>query len=627
VALVRRVLFRFIVIRSSAVHSANPGLAYDTRTEVSEIMGTFRIPQSIVGIIGRGAAINLYSEDTVTIEIVNAPDGIRPRDGAVSGSGEITMELVTTKRVDRGLVTIRVQPESGEACQYSIPLRVWSPRMSFIVLCQSSNMHLGWDPRPTAQYYRRQDDELVMYEGDTGGNHAWVHARKLERIFHKWDLPITWLIDDTVAGEQATQIREWHEQYGDGVSYLPRSYFYDNKRNYNFTATADELLDVITPEYEALQASFEEKGWPIRCRTMGSDQWVGSPGSVFIDAAQKMGLEGIWGIGYDHETCDTSMYHMGCPWDIYKPKADNFRVPGTDNSFWCYQWTTRDIINTSYFRPTVGSTTFSTDADDINYNAIPRFQTDYYKRLLVEYRRNLSHHDVNVFLVHQEDHDSHIHGSNTVLENFVDQVHDLETFATLDEVTAWLNRRFTKDEHPYQLIDMSDPLTCHAQMQKLSSMGDIPKRFAANEAWGRDGKPNPQHVAYYGTDYMFIAEKGAPTPKIFYNYMKSGEYPFVEDGGYPEEDTPEITKVKLRTDPVGDETRYALTFTSAGAIESLPIVIWSEPLNGNKEGLFECIDQEGRSSKIWRTKNALVILARDVVEGQNSMTVSLQARQ
>ncbi|HOM57674.1 MAG TPA: hypothetical protein PLG27_07995, partial [Candidatus Latescibacteria bacterium] len=130
-------------------------------------------------------------------------------------------------------------------------------------------------------------------------------------------------------------------------------------------------------------------------------------------------------------------------------------------------------MNTSYFRPTVGSTTFSTDADDIRYNGIPRFQDDYYARLLQEYRRNLSHHDVNVFLVHQEDHDSHIHGSNDVLEAFVDQVHGMETFATMDEIAAWLNRRFAPEEHPYQLIEMDDPLTCHAEMQAASLVGDI----------------------------------------------------------------------------------------------------------------------------------------------------------
>ena len=275
------------------------------------------------------------------------------------------------------------------------------------------------------------------------------------------------------------------------------------------------------------------------------------------------------------------MYHMGCPWDIYKPKTSNYRVPAGEGSLWCYQWTTRDIINTSYFRPTVGSTTFSTDADDINFNGIPRFQSDYYSRMLAEYRKNLSHHDVNVFLVHQEDHDSHIHTSNRVLENFVDQVHEMDTFATLDEVTAWLNRRFAPEEHPYQVIEMNDPLTCHAQMKHLSSMGDIPKRFSENASWGTDGKPNPAHVAYYGTDYMFLIEKGALAPKILYDYTKSDEYAFAEDGEYPEERVPEITSADIHVTGNADEMKIEISFTSEGDLAALPVAYW----NGRNERL------------------------------------------
>ena len=353
-------------------------------------MQNVHYPQSIIGVIGKGATLVVRSTDPIRIEVLNAPEGMRPRATEATGTGNISLELTAQKRVGAGITRIRVtNTATTESEEVAIPTKVWGPRMSFICLVQSSNVHIGWDPRPMAQYYRRDDDELVMYPGDTNGNHAWVHARKLERIFHKHHTPITWLIDDAVAEEQAAQIRDWHGEYGDAVAFLPRSYFYFNKRNYNLTGSTDELIDTLRPQIRALENAFAEHGWPMYCRTMGADQWVGSPGTRFVEAADALGFEGLWGIGYDHDTCDTSMYHKGTPWDVYKPRTGNFRIPGTGGSLWLFQWTTRDILNTSYFPARVGSTTFSTDADDIKYNGIPRFQNDYYARLLEEYRRNI----------------------------------------------------------------------------------------------------------------------------------------------------------------------------------------------------------------------------------------------
>ncbi|HDS74484.1 MAG TPA: hypothetical protein ENN56_02990, partial [Firmicutes bacterium] len=288
-------------------------------------MQNVQYPQSIVGIVGKGATLVVRSTDSIRIEVLNAPDGMRPRTTEVTGAGEVSLELTARNRCESGITRIRVtNTNTNESEEVAIPTKVWGPRMSFVCLVQSSNVHIGWDPRPMAQYYRRDDDELVMYPGDSGGNHAWVHARKLERVFHKHNTPITWLIDDAVAEEQATQIRDWHGRYGDAVAFLPRSFFYYNKRNYNLTSGTDELIDALRPQVRALESAFAGTDWPLYCRTMGADQWVGSPGTRFVEAADALGFEGLWGIGYDHDTCDTSMYHKGTPWDVYKPRQGNF---------------------------------------------------------------------------------------------------------------------------------------------------------------------------------------------------------------------------------------------------------------------------------------------------------------
>jgi hypothetical protein len=226
--------------------------------------------------------------------------------------------------------------------------------------------------------------------------------------------------------------------------------------------------------------------------------------------------------------------------------------------------------------------------------------------------------------VHQEDHDSHIHGSNDVLEAFVDQVHGMETFATMDEIAAWLNRRYEREEHPYQLIEMDDPLTCHAQMQAASAVGDIPRRFAENKSWGRNGKSNPPHVAYYGADFLWICEQPATAPKIFYNYTKSEQYPFAEDGEYPEEAAPALSHVKVRQDYSPARLSIAFSFDASAAIDALPVVFWAEPLNNVREGLLAGVDDSGRPCSVWRTRTALAVLVHGVIEGENARTVTVQ---
>jgi hypothetical protein len=601
-------------------------------------MDGIRYPQSVVGILGKGASFTIRTAHKcvahncdareIEVEVVSGPTGVHPRETVTRGTGTVEIELAARNRVDAGSLKIRVtDTSSGEIEEIVLPLKIWGPRMSFICLVQSSNCHTGWDPRPMAQYYGRSEDELVTYEGDSGGNHAWVHARKLERIFHKWNTPITWLIDDTVAKEQAGQITQWHAEYGDAVSFLPRSYFYGNKRNYNLTNTPEEVVEILRPQLEGVESAFSDAGWPVYMRTMGADQWVGSPGTTLVDAAKEMGFDAQWGIGYDHDTCDTSMYHKGTPWDVYKPRDGNFRVPDNDGRFWLFQWTTRDLLNTSYFAPRIGSTTFSTDADDIKYNGIPRFQMDYYARLLAEYRANISHHDVNVFLVHQEDHDSHIHESNRVLEAFVDQVHDTETFATMDEITAWLNCRYQPEEHPYQLIEMNDPLTCHAEMKKASMAGDIPSRFAENAEWAKGGNANPRHVAYYGADMLWIIEEGENAPKIFYDYTKSDTYEFTEDGEYPTEQVPTISQVSLRTERSAGLLRLYVSFVSSDMAESVPVAMWQPELRGMGEGRSVCTDTSGTETTLWRTKNALILHVLNVVAGQNNCTIDMIVQQ
>lgn len=575
-------------------------------------------PQKNIGLIGKETEVTILSEKKIKIELVGCPQNLTPLNNQVQGQGRLVLRFYTSGlSYHYQMIKLRITDLQTEQKRLiEIMSRAFSEKEFFVCLVQSSNIHYGWNPVPTAQYFRQSDDELVLFKDENMGNDAFVHAQKLEPIFHKYSAPITWLVDDTVVSKAGAKIKKWHWKYGDDYGLLPRSYFYHNCCNYNTETSLDQTTEILTVLRDAVQDIFEEANYPNYTNILGVDQWVGSIGTNFIEAAQRLGLSGIWGMGYDHLSCDTSMYHRGSPWDIYRPKTGNFRIPGNSELPWLFQWTTRDILNTSYFSPN-GATTFSTDADDIRSNRISLYQKDYYARLLGEYKKNMAQNDVFVFLVHQEDHDSHIWPSNRILENFLDQIHSDNLFATLEEIASWLNLKYQAEEHPRQLIEMNDPLTCHREMKQEAKLGNIQDQYANHPQWG-DGE-NPKHVAYYGTDSMWITRRPKRTPLLYYNYLASDQHPFSETGEYPLESLPKVTVIQEFWNKEKKQPEFRLILESDGEFDNLPFIIWDAPLNISP-GHFSLTEKTQGKTAGLQTATTLTIIIKKVTSGTNQFT-------
>ncbi|MBN1349391.1 hypothetical protein JXJ21_08275 [candidate division KSB1 bacterium] len=573
-------------------------------------------PQKAIGLIGKEFKLTILAPEKIEIEVIGCPASITPVDVKSKGRGKICLRFrAVGLSYQPKLIKFKVtELASGQVHIIDVMSRVFGTKEFFVCLVQSSNIHYGWNPEPTEQYFRTDDSELVLYKDEQMGNDAFIHALTLEKIFHKYGAPITWLIDDIVAHKAAISLKQWHWKYGDDYGLLPRSYFYHNCRNYNIDLSAEQTTEIIQVLRDHCQEIFREVGYPFYTRTMGVDQWVGSVGTNFLAAARNLGLEAVWGIGYDHRSCDTSMFHRGAPWDAYKPHQGNFRVPGGKIDQWLFQWTTRDILNTSYFSPN-GATIFSTDADDICANAIPKYQDDYYARLLHEYKKNLAHNEFGVFLVHQEDHDSHIQQSNTVLEHFIDQTFDNNLFTTIEETVAWLNLKYSPEEHPYQVLEIDDALTCHARLKLASQNGNSSPLFAAHPEWGHE--PNPKHVAYYGTDAMWIARFPQRIPIIYYDYQHSPEYEFRENGEYPSESLPEMRILEEKWRTIQKKRKLFLKIESSGNAKNLPLLFW-KPRKAFPHGKFMVEEAASGPATAFGLKNALVINLNRVEKGENA---------
>ena len=454
----------------------------------------------------------------------------------------------------RGLVKVRIG-----SVLHEIPCVVFEEKEFFLCMVISSNAHCGFDPE---NLLRGCDDE--KYRNIIG--HAFKRTcRTLEPIYHKLGVPITWLIDPVVAKDAKSKLEEWHALFGDDYGVMPTSYFHHNPLNYNINSTPEETLDFLRSSVEEVERNFD-----FYTEIIGIDQWVGGVGSNFVKAAEAMEMKGIWGIGYDHFTCDSSMFHRGAPWDMYKPDRENIKIPCRYASdLWAFQWTTRDLINTVH-TPTgpSGSVMFSTDPDDIRINGIMDHQQDYYIRMLREYKANLQQNDFFVFLLHQEDHDTHHEKDNQYLEDFLRQVKEEVTVATLQEITSWLNLKYSPCEQPSQMLYLNDVLTCQ---DKVRFNGPV----AQPQDWGIYQGKYPPHGAFYNSDYQIFYQHPHRKPYRVYNYKKA--YAIKEVDSYPEEEYGDLQILGEVISKQEGGWVYTAILAADREYREYPLVVWDIP--------------------------------------------------
>ncbi|HPB31799.1 MAG TPA: hypothetical protein PLB62_10125 [Candidatus Sumerlaeota bacterium] len=436
---------------------------------------------------------------------------------------------------------------------FKIHISVFGEREAFLITALSCNMHKGWDPSLHDRLPHRE-----CCGPDRSGN-AFIHVTRMERILHNAGLPVTWFLDPPSALEQLEYFKGGMERHGDEIAFMPSSYSHFNPVNFNTENTLEETRELIQKGARELEGLF---GAPVK--TLAVDQFIGSLGSHFVHAAAGLGFEALWGMGFDHFTCDTSMYHGGCPWNPYRPDNSDYRIPGRNPlPPWIFQWTFRDLINTVRTPGGAsGAVMFSTDVDDILCTGIAANQSDYYHRLAREFLKNREHNDFLVMTIHQEDHDSWTEDGCAYYERFFKSLPEGFTPATMGEVARWLNVKHPYPSGAVQSLRLEDPLTCKDQV--FFPHPDVRKPAD----WPSGGALYPPHIFHYDRDMQLIFEEGSPIPLRFIDYRKC--HPVPETGSYPQESLPAVTDISIRSD--GDILQYE--FNSGGAFEGYPLGLW-----------------------------------------------------
>ncbi|MBN2089908.1 hypothetical protein JW964_09845 [candidate division KSB1 bacterium] len=572
-------------------------------------------PQKAVGLINRDLRITILAEKKVEIEVVGCPTSLKPITSTVRGQGKVNLLFATTAlSYAHQIIKLKITDlETNDKQLVEIQSRVFGEKEFFICLVISSNIHYGWDPAATEQYRNRNEPNWTIFQDERQGKDAFVHTQHLEPVFHKWNTPITWLFDDTVAMKAINSLKNWYRQYGDDYGLLPRSYFHHNFRNYNTQISLAQTIEILTLLRDSVQEIFIENQFPYYTRIMGVDPWIGSIGTNFIKAAAEIGLEGIWGMGYDHHATNTSTYHRGAPWDVYKPLSTNFRVPGLQANPWLFQSSTRDILNAAYFSPN-GAKIFGTDANELWQNLIHQFQPDYFARLALNYKKNLLYNDYFVFIVHQADHEAYRTETNQIFENFLDQVHPDNLFATMEEIVAWLNLKYQSNSHPSQILELEDSLTCHQQLRDAANPGLVSKELGAHPLWGN--QPDLVHLAYYGLEHLWIARFPELIPFIYYDYTHCDRYTFSESGALPLEKLPQVLLIQQNWIKNNQKMRLELTLESDLEFNNLPWIIWNPPII-LLSGRNEVMESAQGVTVYFRTSQALVLILNKVLPGKN----------
>lgn len=529
-----------------------------------------KLPQKLIFLAGETRTVKL-SIEAAHVAVISCPDNlvlVRP-PAPVSDGWNLEFRATERRANEYGRIEVRVTASNGEFTA-QILSRVLGRKEFFFCVVTTCNTHWGFDPSRVCLCDVDGVEDFSACSGDplVFHGHAFSSSRYMATAAHQFNLPMTWLIDHTVAKDHGKELKRFHDQFGDDAGVLPSSYFFDNPVNYNLDRSLEDAVGVLQGTIAGIQRELGDSGWVPDIKVGGIDQWVGGLGNRWIEAARRVGLRGLWGTAFDHVTCDTSMFHEGLPWDVYRMSKENFRYPsGNASDPWGFPWTTRDLVNSFHEYP--GSSVFySTDPDDIRGCGIMNNQPDYWDLLLAGLLENFEHNQSTCFVIHNEDHDAHRVWSQNYLLQFFSRLPSGIVKATLDEVTQWLDLCYLDGQHPRQALELQDPLRCHDAVFKARA----PRGFVPHSKWKTKGGVNPGVVVFYDASSRWMASEGAHLPEQLIDYSLRVE--FQETGVSPKVELPRISSWKELVSKTDTGLHIEVTFESDRAMKNLPLIFW-----------------------------------------------------
>lgn len=198
-------------------------------------------------------------------------------------------------------------------------------------------------------------------------------------LVHRYGIPVTYYMKPFTAEKHKSQLKKWHEEYGDEVGWFSEGITVDKAQT-----ELDQLRSIVD--------------WQV-IRTTGNIRY----GADWVQLYQANGIESVWGRCYE-QTYTDNITDRGCPFGFYYLYPACFKVPNKANGgLISVPWLSNDL--NLIFR-TAQQSTFTFDVNDPQDIRVATAEDDsFWLAELNEYKKQTRYNKIVPLVIQQEFHE------------------------------------------------------------------------------------------------------------------------------------------------------------------------------------------------------------------------------
>jgi len=427
-----------------------------------------------------------------------------------------------------------------------------------------------------------------------------VEGMKLvSALAHKYNIPVTWVVDSQSVREAKDIILQGHLECDDNIIVMidPSVVFKDDivpsSKAEEMVILRQRLPELIISEQKKIR---EMLPW-AEANLIGAELKT----SALVQVLEELDCIGLWGYRWDGDETD-NITDRGCPWSFFYASRDHYNIPTPYSGKLVAMENSSFDLNAVFYsnNPHV----FSANPSSLITSGL---DLAYGKALLNEYLKNSSWNRFLVFMQQQSasdmeyaSYDVYSRGTITktadIMDSFFDEVASNPNIQALNLPQAvYLYRdEFEHTEACYMAFDSIVP----PQIDINFYVPPMP----------RQKPPYPFTFFYYDQECQLIFREGQMTPVEVRNYAQ----PPFESKYYVEKDIPSISSFR----PARDRDKLIMEF-EIESTKRMPfgLTIWDD------HSMFNLVSTNARLVKWIGTY--LLFIRMDLEEGLNQIEISL----
>lgn len=423
-------------------------------------------------------------------------------------------------------------------------------------------------------------------------------------LAHKYNIPVTWIVDSNSAQQASGFLSQWHRECGDDVIIHFHVMEELNKIGVAIPASKAEEIVILRRHLPEIISSQREKIRELLPWTEANVATLDIKSEVLIEILEEQGFIGLW--GYHWGTFGESADDIGCPWSFFFPSKDHYSAPAQNSGgIVAIESTALDLNSTFYS----GNTRiFSPEPSSLKVSGLNADKDMAYpKALLDQYLKNLSWNRFLIFLQQQPTYQ---------MEYASYEAYDKDTISDMANI---MEEFFQEAKNSpdiiavslHQAINLYKTEFEYTESCSLAFDGIIPLNANINFFIPPEPKqkpPYPLTFFYYDKECQLIFREGQMTPIEMRNYFR----PPFESPYYMEKEMPSISSFR----PSRDRDKLIMEF-EIESIKQMPygLAIWDDHC------MFSLVSSNARAVK-W-IGNYLIFIRIDLEEGLNRVELSL----